>query len=115
MTPACRVGGSSTLSTSIRADVSTPKSCGLTFFIGFFLAFCKQLKTQALYNIQHIPTKHNELHGEEAFFNFSVPVRAITASGVPGGTFCFYESFWYPVWVIRPATGVESERVNKTK
>jgi hypothetical protein len=28
---------------------------------------------------------------------------------------CFYESFWYPVRVISPATGVESEGVNMTE
>lgn len=57
MTPACRVGGSSTLSTSIRAVVSTPRSFGLTFFIGFFLAFCKQFGCQQCtsHNIQCIP------------------------------------------------------------
>jgi hypothetical protein len=44
--------------------------------------------------------------------SFSVPVCAITASGVPGGKFV---SVNHPVRVISPATGVESEGVNMTE
>jgi hypothetical protein len=47
-------------------------------------------------------------------FFFPVPVCAITASAVPGGT-CFYESFQYPVQVIKPVTGAESYGVNMTE
>jgi hypothetical protein len=42
----------------------------------------------------------------------SVPVYAITASGGAWWHLCFYESFQYPVRVISPARGVESEGVN---
>lgn len=42
--PACLTGGSSTLMISIRAPVSTPTSLGVTFLMGFFLAFYGEKK-----------------------------------------------------------------------
>jgi hypothetical protein len=53
------------------------------------------------YDLPILPLQH--------FFFFPVPVCAITAPGVPGGTLVSMNHFYYPVRVISPATGVENE------
>jgi hypothetical protein len=65
--------------------------------------------------LYHPNSNQYDSYLEGFIFFFPVPVCAITASGVPGGTFVSMNRFYYPVRVISPETGVESEGVNMTE